>query len=463
MKTTRRALSGFKGLLLVYMGLLGLAVLSCVKSRDFDAPEQDCPQAPDHLISYQELKAYFKGETVQIQDRVYISGYVTSSDAAGNFYSVLHLQNRSKDPSDGIQLAIDQRDTYLQYPIGSHVYIDLKGLYLGHSKVGYSLGASYTSFGNLSVGRLPALAVQQHLLRACEAPSALEPRTLTIAALDTAHVNTLVALQGVQLVPEEAGQPFAVAEEETLRTLQDCEGIELTLTNSGYADFFDEPMPAGNGIVTGVVLRDKDKLSIAIRTIEDLGMAGDRCAPNTAGVGSDSLFISEIADPVNNSKARFVELYNSGQVSLSLKGWSLQRYTNDNTEPGAGIALTGHTIAANASFVIAVDALEFQAVYGLAPDMEAGTNTAAGSNGDDNMVLLDPLGQPVDVFGRVGEDGTGTDHDFEDGRALRLPYVQRGNPDFDASEWAVSNKRGGAGTVQATKNAPEDFWPGHRN
>ena len=43
-------------------------------------------------------------------------------------------------------------------------------------------------------------------------------------------------------------------------------------------------------------------------------------------------------------------------------------------------------------------------------------NSAANSNGDDNIALVDPFGNLIDLFGVIGEDGSGTSHEFEDGR-----------------------------------------------
>ena len=51
-------------------------------------------------------------------------------------------------------------------------------------------------------------------------------------------------------------------------------------------------------------------------------------------------------------------------------------------------------------------------------NQDIGTGGFADSNGDDNMALLNN-GEIVDMFGVAGEDGTGTWHEFEDGRAER--------------------------------------------
>jgi hypothetical protein len=141
----------------------------------------------------------------------------------------------------------------------------------------------------------------------------------------------------------------------------------------------------------------------------------------------------------------------------------LKRYTNGNTEVSAMIDLTGLTIGPAATLVISPNANAFETVFGFLPDMAVGTNTAADSNGDDNLELVDPFGNTIDLFGVIGEDGSGTDHEFEDGRAIRKPEIQKANPEFNLAEWTIYNDTGAAGTINSPQNAPEDFTPGIHN
>ena len=113
--------------------------------------------------------------------------------------------------------------------------------------------------------------------------------------------------------------------------------------------------------------------------------------------------------------------------------------------------------------VISPNATEFEIVYGFRADISVGTNTPADSNGDDNLQLIDPFKNVIDTFGRIGEDGSGTDHEFEDGRAVRLPEVLTANPNFNAAEWQIFNDTGDSGTINQPQIAPSDFSPGIRD
>ncbi len=442
--------------------LLGILVMGCVKDRDFETATLQCSDLEVNT-TYQQVKSIYKGETIQIQKDLTIEGYVISSDQAGNFFGVLYFQDKPSEPTEGFQIELDLRDIHLFYPIGSKIVIRLKGLYLGKSKDVFKIGGVFTSFGNASVGRLPATVVRNHILTTCDGKSNIEPRLVSVTGLTNSLTNTLVRFPSMEISLDETGAPFAITEEETERSLVDCEDNELILLNSGYSDFQNLPLPVKNGSITGVLLRENDTYRIAIRSLEDIDFNEERCAELIDEFRSDQLFISELADPDNNSKARFVELYNAASESLDLKGWTLNRYTNANTEISSSIDLSDFVIEGKKTLVISPNMTEFETVYGFLPNLGVGTNSPADSNGDDTLELVDPFGTVVDIFGVIGEDGTGTNHEFEDGRALRKITVVKANPVYTPSEWIIYNDTGNDGTIDQPQNAPGDFTPGTRD
>ena len=438
-------------------------VFGCVKDRNFDPPKSSCTSDLVANATYAEVKNLYEGQTLKIQEDLIIEGFVNSSDDAGNFFSVLYFQDSPTNPTEGFQIEIDVRDSHLFYPEGSRIFIKLKGLYLGKSKDVFKLGGVLTGFGNESVGRLPAAIVNQHIVVSCDEKAIIEPTQVSIQDLNENLTNTLVRLTAVEILEEQLGQIFAIAREETERTLTDCNDNEVILRNSGFSDFQAELLPEGNGYVIGVLLRENDDFSLAIRSLKDIDFSDERCEDVIEEFTSTDIFISELADPDNNTGARFVELYNSASEPLSLKSWSLRRYTNANTEVSSTIDLSELTISAESTLVISPNATEFETVYSFAPDLGVSTNSPADSNGDDNLELVDPFGTVIDVFGIVGEDGTGTNHEFEDGKAVRNPDIRKANATYTFEEWTIYNDTGAAGTINQPQNAPEDFAPNDRN
>lgn len=437
-------------------------IINCVKDANFKSPESFCNNQLVANISFNEVKNLFQGEVIQIQQDLVIEGYIVSSDQAGNFFSTLHIQDYPINPTAGFQIEIDLRDSYLFYELGSKVFIKLKGLYLGKSKGVYKLGGVFTSFGNLSAGRLPARAVGDHLFLSCDPISNLAPKIISIPELSEELISTLIQLESLEFIAEEQNLTFALPKEETIRNLTNCNGVLIELLNSGYSDFQDTILPSGNGSVTAVLYRENNDYQLIIRTLNDMDLRNKRCVNSEVLLTSDQIFISEIADPNNNAEARFIELYNAANEQIQLDGWLLLRYTNTNVTSGSEIDLSGIIIDSNSTLVFSPNAMEFESIYGFPPDFELGNNSPADSNGDDNLVLIDPFGTVIDVFGLVGEDGSGTNHEFEDGKAERNINIVTGNPVFTFNEWTIYNDTGGSETINLPQNAPEDYSPGIR-
>lgn len=448
--------------LAVMILLLLLFITGCVKNRDFDTLEPSCN--PDLVVnaSFSDVRDLYEDKTVQIQEDLVIAGYVVSSDLTGNFFGVLHFQDAPANPSDAFQIEIDLRDSHLFFAVGDKIHIKLKGLYLGKSKEVYKLGGVFLSFGNISVGRLPSNAVFEHMFVSCDDRKGILPTPINLSELAENTFGTLVQINNVEFSQDNLGLPFAEEREETIRLLIDCEDNEIEMLNSGFSDFQAEVVPDGSGSITGVLIKENDDFYIQIRDLNDIAFTNDRCQDVIDEFTSQAIFFSELADPDNNAMARFIEIYNAGETALSLNGWKIARYTNASLEMSSSLDLSDYVIEANSTLVAAADADEFLNVYGFLPDITAGSNSPADSNGDDNLELLDPFGTVIDVFGVIGTDGSGTNHEFEDGRAFRILEVTNGNSNYTFTEWLLTNDTGGEGTSNNPQIAPEDYTPGTR-
>jgi len=191
-----------------------------------------------------------------------------------------------------------------------------------------------------------------------------------------------------------------------------------------------------------------------------------QCDPH-AGIGmigvivvniitTSDLLITEITDPQNSSTAgRYVEIYNSGTQDIDLSsGYALVRWTNANTSPQSSVGLTG-IIPAGGFYVVCNSGTKFLSTYGVPASQNIGTGGPADSNGDDNIALLAPDSTIIDMFGLAGEDGSGTGHEFEDGRAERACGTSSSST-WLVGDWNIDNDSGGGDGPQF---APADFDP----
>ncbi len=440
----------------IWMGIL----LGCTAPQAPGASETACEADSLGLISFDQLFNMYKGEVVEITLDQALEGFVISSDREGNIFGSIYLQDRLSGPQFGLEFKTDLLETHALFPPGSRVRVALKGLFLGKQGSGFALGSAREVFGNPTLDRLPALVSMEKLRLACEPGGQPEPRLVWADSLRDTYVHTLVRLRDMQVSEQYRDTLFALAETETRVPLEDCSGNSLDLVNSGYSDFQGRSLPAGSGRVTGILQGAKSSFSLMMREFSDLDFSDPSCAERFPPVRSDRVFISELADPDNEPGARFLELYNSGMEDVPLRGWTLLRYTNANTEPGVAADLSSLVIAAHATLVFSARPDSFLAVYGKEPDVVLRGNGPADSNGDDTLVLVNPFGEVSDVFGLPGEDGTGTAHEFEDGGAVRRPNIQMANPVFTPDEWDVYNDSGGSGTQNLPRQAPADFSPG---
>jgi len=160
------------------------------------------------------------------------------------------------------------------------------------------------------------------------------------------------------------------------------------------------------------------------------------------------LYIGQVADPNNDDNARFIQLVNPTLNSVSLASYTLGRYTNGNDALTTATRQTwtsgtAPSIPAGGRYTICASVTAFAAAYSgpASPnitwpcDLHGTYGGVADSNGDDNFQLL-KNGAVVDVFGRPGQDGSGTDHEFEDGQALRI--VPGPSKFFQASDWQIN-------------------------
>ncbi len=437
-----------------------LALGAC--SSETSGPEEaSCRNTEVRNISFQELHSLYAGEVTPIQEEAVLEGIVISSDREGNIFGSLYIQDQEADPKYGIEIRTDLLDIHTRFPEGSRIRFSLSGTFLDTSRGGWSLGAVREVFGNTVLDRIPALETLERIELSCQTEAvSLVPRPVSLADLDEAHINTLVQINGLEVSTAYPNGSFAEAEIETRVPLETCTGSEIVLVNSGYSDFYMLPLPEGSGSATGILMASGQAPELLLRSAADLAFDAPSCDELFPPARSTQILISELADPDNESGARFLELYNAGSETIDLKGWRLVRYTNANEEAGGVAALDGLTMAPGSALVFSANPEVFERTYGMAPDAVLRANGPADSNGDDNIVLLNPFDEIVDTFGVPGEDGSGTAHEFEDGRALRRSGVLQASPVFEPSEWILFNDTGREGTIQRPLTAPGDYSPG---
>lgn len=166
----------------------------------------------------------------------------------------------------------------------------------------------------------------------------------------------------------------------------------------------------------------------------------------TLGGINAQVLITEVSDPGDNYRNRFVEICNRGTATVDISGWELERYSNGNTTSQSVSVPSGTTLASGECHVF----LNSQSQISPAPPCAQSTGVVSG-NGDDAYNLTDGTNS-VDTYGVIGVDGTNEDWEYTDAVAVRNSNVGAPTTTWDSSEWTITS----GGTADGTP-CEDDF------
>jgi hypothetical protein len=281
----------------IFTAISMLAFSSCVKTDDYDVPEIKCINkfaAANHKLS--DLATIAKVKPLEadiIKEDYIVEAYVSSSDESGNIYKMMFLQDKPENPTQGIEIDIDGGNQYLDFPVGSLVRINLKGLIVqgvnGNIKVG--------SFDpNYPIGRINPNKVSNYVARVCDGQKAvvtaikpLEFNSIADALKNGAHINQLVKIKNVQYEDPELTKTFADESATGDRYITDKKAGRLDLRFSNYATFAKSPISpkyAKSGDIVLLLSRYTGTSNTTtyteqayIRTLDDMNFPNDRFNP----------------------------------------------------------------------------------------------------------------------------------------------------------------------------------------
>jgi hypothetical protein len=401
-------------------------------------------------ITMTDLRAKYEGELLEfgVDENFILEGFVISSDEKGNFNNEIFLQDTAENPTAGIRLLIELENYYEKYSMGQKVYVKLNRLYMDEWDGKLTVGI----YKKGSVGEISEEQLHECLIKTKE-KSDLIPKEIEIGSLaDFSQENVLVSLLDVQLSKEEKGKAFTYfsGEETAIRFLESCGEYQKTgVFTRETANFSDQKFPTGNGKITGVFYKQNSLPIVQLRNMEDVSFSQEY---EDCPAIIPQIFITEIADPDNSTGARFVELYNAGSHSVDVSGWHLKKYINGSKfASGEGVFLNG-VLDAKAFYIVAGAA--FSSFFETTANL---TDSYISGNGDDVYELTDSYGERQDIYGIIGEDGSGKSWEYTDGGATRKKSIDAPAADFYFAEWEVFSKTNGM-----VKIAPQDFSPGFR-
>lgn len=308
--------------------IVAFSISSCVQDGEFTVPQVPTGEENDHIVANSSIAAIktalqqeynsngnliytFPADATTV---LYAEGYVVSSDAAGNFYKKLIIQDKEVNPTSGIEIDLDMTSLSQQFEIGRKVYVKLNGL-----SVSYDDGASTSSINptNGVVGKyilgvldgtrvedIPSTSVTNHIFLSSTVKE-IVPTAIAISEISEVHINTMVSLESAQFEKNQLGKTFAGEANDSFdgfRDIFEC-GTEkiLKLQTSTFSDFKSSTVPRGKGRANFVLSKDyfAEFFVAIINTPSDLDFSdADRCDPlvldcGTGSVGGNKVLLDE--------------------------------------------------------------------------------------------------------------------------------------------------------------------------
>jgi len=318
----------------LYLGMAmagAVSVSSC--QADMDAPALVEPKATmEANTTISEFKTAFADKTVlcpmkdeATQTPYIIHGRVISSDATGNIYKSIVIQ----DETAAIALSVNQGSTYTDYRIGQDVVVNATGLYIGYYNGLQQLGWYDLYEGAPSLTFMPWDIFLAHselngfpnndvkyVAQDAAWPSENPYCIVTTFSLPTTGEDfrnmqsQLVEFRNVHF--EEGGkETYAPYQESVNRTLVDASGAKLTVRTSGYSNFYNEIIPEGTGNVRGILSYYGDGWQLLLRGLGDVMIT-------KKGQKDDPYTIAEAMEVMDQGAAGWVTGYIVGSVKAGV-------------------------------------------------------------------------------------------------------------------------------------------------
>lgn len=389
------------------------ALPSC--QADMDDPGLQVPEATiEANTTILDLKLGFENKTEQIGvkengEHYVIRGRVVSSDASGNIYKSLVIQ----DETAALAFSINQGSLYNEYRLGQEMVVDLTGLYIGYyrglQQVGYP-GEAYNGQPQLGFMAFdywldsaqpnglpdPVFADVTFHNVTIESGAAVNPYPagkgycITFPDFDALNQGTLPQLQS-QLVEflnvhfdiKEGEETFAPYQESVNRTLVDANGKQLTVRNSGYSNFYNQKIPEGRGRVRGILSYYGDSWQLVLRDISDVMVT-------TKGEETDPFTVTDMLEGKYTGMSGWAKGYIVGSVKAGV-----------TSVTGASDVIFGAGAEMDNNVLVAQNAGETDVTKCAVVPLPQNSMLRLYANLIDNP---DVLGKELTVYGTIGND-----------------------------------------------------------
>ena len=238
--------------------LASIAVITACKKDPVHPPLNVLDPADIVTVdSLRKLQESVSPNSIQITDSLSVFATVTMDEAAGNIYKNLYIQ----DDTVGINVRLTASS---DLKVGDSIRIALYGAVLSEYN---------------GVIQLDNIDPDNAIVKQASDRD-VQPQVMSITEISVADEAKLIQLNNVQFTASELGKTYADALNQSSenRILEDCNGNNIIVRTSGFADFAGETIADGNGSMTFIVNRFGDELQLLIRDPNEIELNNQRCA-----------------------------------------------------------------------------------------------------------------------------------------------------------------------------------------
>ncbi len=247
----------------IFLAILIIPFFTQSCRKEFDSPPKvEVPVG--NLVTIKQIKQWYQdsGSFSVTND---LSMYVTfnSDERSGNLYKTVYVQ----DKTGAIALSLLFSGGVYS---GDSVRIYLKGTYITERNGLLSIDSVNTD------NNIIKISTQKFI----------NPITTTLSAINSLDTlqSYLVKLENVQFKFSDVGKTYADGINKSSRNIyiEDCDGNEIILRNSGYANFANTIVPSTKGTLIAVVGEYNGDKQLYIRDINDVQFTDStRCPGST--------------------------------------------------------------------------------------------------------------------------------------------------------------------------------------
>ena len=245
-----------------------LTINSCKKKFD----EPPAPVDPDLTVTHTiaQLKAMHTvaGALDVINTDMIIAGTVIANDKSGNLYKNIYIQ----DATGALQLMLDANGLFNQFPVGRKVFVKVKGLCLSDYNNMIQLGIRAVVSGTPSIQAIASNIIGQYVIGG-SVNNPVTTKPVTLAQLNTDMqdplLGTLIELTDFEFSDTTKTYSDTSSYRNDLNlTIKNCDGLNIIIRTSGYANFAGVKVPGGNGKITALYTVFRTTRQLVLRTLQ---------------------------------------------------------------------------------------------------------------------------------------------------------------------------------------------------